>query len=771
MNVYLSALVVCVLSVVIGGGLTKVLDRDSRWSWLGPAAGLAVLVCVAPIAVRLPGYSTVALGMLGALALASVPGLRGLDRSTVVTGGVVATLSLALASLPFLAAERVGVLGVLDNADLAGHLILADGLAHGDSSPPSPYAEASYPRGPHSLVAALTAMGVDAREAFLGLLLAVPVLTALTALALLRDLPRARAIAAATLCGLPYLGAAWLTQSAFKEPMMALLLLAFTVAVRERIDLDRRGGRTLVLPVLLAVAAVPTYGYAGPLWPLAVVAPLALVAVVRGRRAALRLGRRFLLYAAGALVLVLVIGLSDPERVRDSLDAAAAIGGDESRGGNILLPIRPFTVLGVWPAADFRDDSLPFAPVLVALSLVGAALAALWWVRRRESTVLAAVAGCFAVYVASRPTVTPYFDAKPLVIMAPLLMLFVLRALLEPNGPRGTIEHGPWALARRGARPAIALGFMVAAAWSTALILRSAPVATAARANELAELRPRLEGRRTLFLGQDDYVFWELRGARVATIDSYVGDSQVRFSVRSDNPLLPGEPVEFDSLDRGNLDRFEVIVSPRGAYASIPPRNWRPVATTPSFVMWERRGRTANREIVPGEAGGGATLDCDDATGGQIATRSGFAAVRERPVLGPASQWRSPGRRSAANPGELTPLEAGRTASQTLVLPPGRFQLSLQYVSPVALSVSAPGMKRRELPASLEGSTPHWPAGTLSGGGGSVPIEVRADDGSPVGHGTEALLGAIAAVRPEHPRTVPLRQACGRWTDWFTLDD
>src|SRR5206468_10983968 len=88
--------------------------------------------------------------------------------------------------------------------------------------------------GPQA-VAPPRADGTDSSlpDSFTGLLVAIPVLTALAALAALQELPVRRRVVAASLTGLPYLAASFLAQSAFKETAMALLVVAFAVALRE----------------------------------------------------------------------------------------------------------------------------------------------------------------------------------------------------------------------------------------------------------------------------------------------------------------------------------------------------------------------------------------------------------------------------------------------------------------------------------------------------------------------------------------------------------
>src|SRR5207249_205622 len=87
-----------------------------------------------------------------------------------------------------------------------------------------------YPVGPHALVAGLgEGLGIGLIDGFAGLTLAIPVLTALVAAEALHRLRRGPRIVAAALVALPYLAAAYLAQEAFKEPILALLLLGFAL--------------------------------------------------------------------------------------------------------------------------------------------------------------------------------------------------------------------------------------------------------------------------------------------------------------------------------------------------------------------------------------------------------------------------------------------------------------------------------------------------------------------------------------------------------------
>ena len=168
----------------------------------------------------------------------------------VAVGAVVAgALALVVASIPFIANQRIGILGVgLVNDDMAYHLLIADWLNTRVGDMPV-LIHQGYPVGPHSLVAGLSeGLGTGLVEAFAGLTLAIPVLTALVAFEALRDVRPAARVVAAVLVAIPYLVAAYLAQEAFKEPIEALFLLSFALllptvtspAARGAVGGDRR---------------------------------------------------------------------------------------------------------------------------------------------------------------------------------------------------------------------------------------------------------------------------------------------------------------------------------------------------------------------------------------------------------------------------------------------------------------------------------------------------------------------------------------------------
>ena len=727
-------------------------------------------------AIRLPGHAASARVALAVLLLASVVVLLRMRPGRVPVADVVplGAIVLLVTLLPFAATGRVGIVGVLNNADLSGHLVLADALRTGPP-PAHLFFGPGYPSGPHSLAAAMTAFGTEVDTSFTAILLAVPVLTALAALAGLPALTRVRRLTIAALIGLPYLGAAYLAQASFKEPIQALLLLTFTLLIGEMGRSLAGNVRIYAVAALLLAAMVVTYSFAGLVWPALIAGAWATVEVVRTRRVPrLRLHRKVAAAMVVSAALLLVAIIPGLDRIGPIVDRIADAGQGLTTGGNIDWPIAPYQVAGVWLSDDFRVRSEYFgavAAVTVALSLYAVA----WLVRRRELVVPAALAACLAIYLQARYFATPYYDAKALVVAAPLFMLLIGRPLMTELPP-AALGRTLWPPDRAGvaavARMGVTGAFLAGALTSTGLALAGTRVLPSDHGDELASLRPLLKDRATLFIGQDDYAFWELRGARLSGVVGYVGNAQVPFTHRPDKPFKRGTPVDFDSFDRGNLDRFEYIVAPRSDYLGSPPPNWHRVRETDSYGLWRRHGPTPNREILRERATPGARFDCAEPSFRALSARRGVAGTRPFPAIGEPGGWRSHGGgRLERFARRFAQTVAGERATQELRLPRGAWNLSLQYVGPTSLLVRA-GTMDTTLPPVEERRGPFWPVGQVRSTGESMTVAVEAGSLPPLARRRRVILGRLAATRANAPETtVALSKACGRYVTWYAVAD
>jgi hypothetical protein len=186
--------------------------------------------------------------MIATLTLASLGYLRArrLSAALSLSAVAIAVVVVLLALVPFAVSGRSGLFGVGSNDDMMLHLLGAWTLQGRLPLDSSKLIVSGYPIGPHSLAATIAAgTGMSLEHAFTGLIVAVPALLALAAADLLDVGPRGVRIALAAGVGLCYLQAARLVEAAFKEPMEALMLVAFAAGVYQ---LEQQFGVRLRLP-------------------------------------------------------------------------------------------------------------------------------------------------------------------------------------------------------------------------------------------------------------------------------------------------------------------------------------------------------------------------------------------------------------------------------------------------------------------------------------------------------------------------------------------
>ncbi|HEX6752565.1 MAG TPA: hypothetical protein VF093_03140, partial [Solirubrobacterales bacterium] len=234
---YAAAALICAASMLVGRAILSLAGGGDSRSWLAPAVGFGAVITVTGFLARAPGHATSA--TLGAIVLVGAAALvlwrrPGRAEGSLWLGVLVAVFVAVILSIPFAISGRWGLLGVGFNNDLGLHLAWAEWLRSGLGPTP----EAGYPLGPHALADTVAVLpGVGLGQAFVGQILAIGILTALTALVALGDLGPGRRVAAAALVAITYLSASYYAQGTFKETAEALFVLAFAVYL---FDLDRR---------------------------------------------------------------------------------------------------------------------------------------------------------------------------------------------------------------------------------------------------------------------------------------------------------------------------------------------------------------------------------------------------------------------------------------------------------------------------------------------------------------------------------------------------
>jgi hypothetical protein len=769
---YAAAAVILAASLVIGLALWR-LSGWERASFCAPAAGFALLLAVTEIAARLPGRTITAAAVSGALILVSLvvlfadpypPGPLAVD------GFALAVLSLLLVGLPFAVSGRFGVLGVGDNNDMAVHMGAAYWLQTHAVQQDVMLVKPGYPLGPHALAGTLgTGLRISVEQAFTAVMMVVPALTALAAYGGLERLSRGPRFLGALLVGFAYMAASYYAQGAFKETIEGLFLVAFVLGLREFAgELQWPQARQAVPLGVIGAGTVYTYSYPGIYWPLAALG-VAWVATAVRAGPGLIASAWYLVrdavwpLAAGTLAFALCV-LPDIDRIWRF--ASSHYANEPPAGlGNLVHPITPAQTLGVWLGSDFRFDPDPRWLTVAGLVLAAGALvwALLSWWREEDVTVPAALVGAVVVWVVASKTKNPYNAAKGLAIMSPLVMLLIVSALLARRRELRFARPGLERL-----RAPLAAAVMALAAASSFLALRDAPVGPLGPWEQLGDLRPPIEGARTIALYDDDFALWQLRGAIVGRFRFLY--TPLLIPLRTEKHWAPGQQVDFDSVTPATLDRASFVVTSHSTFVSQPPPNWKVVRATPQYELWQRLRPTPPRSVLAEGGRPGATLDCTTSQGRALSRRRGVAHVVTEPVLGPPTAWSS------------DVLGAGGSASQQLKLPRGIWDLSLQYASRQDVTVSGTGFLTT-LPANLARMGPFFAAGSVQSDG-HTPVTVTASIAKLPAFGrllgskghTHALdsldsrpLGALAAVRRGGGATVPLRKACGRYVDWYRL--
>ncbi len=795
---YASAALICAASLLVGRALLSLAGRRS-WSWLEPAVGLAAVLTVTGVLARAPGHGTsVTLGLvLLLIAAALLVWWLPYEAPGALRAGLPVAIVVVLAlSIPFAISGRWGLLGVGFNNDLGLHLAWAEWLRSGFG----PVPDTGYPLGPHGLAVATAAVpGISLGQAFIGEIVAIGVLTGLTALGALRKLAPGRRILAATMVALPYLAASYFAQAAFKETAEALFVLAFAIylltidrsksaasEVRSRSsaasqvpspDTQQRVKRAVsgegtwlaaLPPLALAGGIFFSYSFAGLAWPIAILALWSLTQPTVRRMLRPRSLLRFLLRPATLVTIVVLGGLAVALTIAGPFGFAH--GFNKVAGSNTYGPVSPVEALGIWPASNYRLDAaggaeLPgLAGGIAALALlVGVA----WWVRRGELAIPVALAACAALYLASLPFSGDYSQAKALMIAAPLAMLVAIRPLLAEFP---WAEGGGSAVARVG-WGVLAVLFVGGAIYSSFLVLRDAPVGPAGHGVELKAFLPIVHGEPVLYAGQDRYAAYGLRGADTHVPLVEFPDAEVESN--TEKPFDTGDaysPVDFDSFSRGTLDRFDYVITGRAAWNSQAPANFERVATTPSYVLWKRTGPTPeDRHVLLEGTEPAALAGCAAPEIRILLANPGRASLFPAAAIGSKAAW---------NEGSI--LGTGTQTSQSLDLPAGEWNLSIQYFSPFDLTLSAPGF-REPLKAALDGQRPNtislgnngqfWPAGRYESGGGETRFTVATADATALqrlsSYDGKAYVGELVAVPVRPHRIVPLAAACEGWIDWY----
>ncbi len=506
-------------------------------------------------------------------------------------------------------------------------------------------------------------------------------------------------------------------------------------------------GRRRWIPLALVLAgAASVYSLQGLLWPV-----LLIVLWLAGRlgahmwRGGLRdawseLRSELLPGSLGLAVLVFVL-LPQIPRLEKFASKTSTNGIPKAALGNLVSPLSGWEAFGVWNSPDFRFPPISAfsAGMWTAFVLALVILGVFWSVHRRQWMLPAAAISAMLVWVYTVHTQSPYVAAKALVIASPLLLLLAALPLVHRD-----LRTPAWWRVTASVLAAILLIRVVDSSWEA---LRNSQVGPTDHLVELRSLRPLLGTQRTLFLGNDDYIYWELAGSRV-TPTFYAGAPQV--PLRPQKAFVDGQPFDFDSVNAETLNEFDWIITTRDAAGSAPPPQIHLVRLTRDYALWHRIGKVAPRGILNESFGAASKLDCATAAGRALVRAGGIAATREPPieVVVPA-------------------VPPGASVSVSLPLTHGSWELETPYRSPLPLQVTALGL-RTTLPANLDHPGPRWPIGRIEvARAGPVSVTFRVVKYWLTPESDNAIPASLIATHVAPEQIVPIRSACGQWVDWY----
>lgn len=749
----LCALVTSAGSLALGQATLKLCGAPG-WSWLAAPVGISELMLLAVPAIYLPGRSVTVAVLIAVLAVCALVWIARTPEHRPPLHGIAGVVPVAvLALMPFLAAGTAGTLGVgLDN-DMAVHLLLADSY-RSEAIANLHHLAAVYPLGPHALVAALAELlGTSVDSAFAGLMLAFVLILAWTTLTMLKRPSLPSVILVATVVGMPFLVAAYYGEAAFKEVLQALLVLAFALVLG---GYGPELGRwRWVPPALLIAGMLSVYSINGLPWPAAFLGFWIVGrAIATGRRAGARAAwlelRAELAPAAMGLGVLLVVLIPQLGRLAQAVGTPLEIANNNI--GNLKRPLPGWEGFGIWNGPDFRFGAA--RPLWTAFVLGLVVLGLVLSLRRGRWMLPVAAATAMLIWGYGSRTQSGYVAAKALVIASPLLMSLAVVPLVELPGGGGRVGRGSLGRGFRSAlqiswrivAPLLALALFVRVFESSYAALRFSPVGPTAHLQELRALRPELHGQSTLFLGNDDFIQWELAG--VPVVAPFI-EGQL-LPMRPQKHWSYGQPFDLDTVDAQLLNNYDWVITTRDAAGSAPPPQLQLVRSTRNFELWHRLGAVPPHAVLVEGSDPGAPLDCRTAFGREVAAGGGDAVVRLAPRTAAGLSVRSGGR-----------------ASLRIALAAGSWGLEASYESRRPIDVRVLGL-RTTLVANLDRPGPRWPIGRLVlSRAASVTIDFDQAKTLFSPSSPNAVIYAVTATPLGTERTMPLRSACGQYVDWY----
>jgi hypothetical protein len=342
------------------------------------------------------------------------------------------------------------------------------------------------------------------------------------------------------------------------------------------------GPRALVPFAVACAAVIDALSSAGVVWLLPLVVAVTLAA--RKTRVALATGAA----VAVALAVPALVTLADFLR-----GANRAAFANASELGNLVRPLHPLQIVGLWPSGDFRIEPTHrvATAILLAVAAAMACAGGVFAIERRAVAFLAALGSAVFGGLAFVVFGAPWIGAKALAIGSPIVLLsaFVGCACLASLRPRLR-----WVTLRsaRVAGLATAAVLALGVTWSNALAYHDVDLAPRAQLAELERIGKKFAGQGPALMTE-----YQPYGVRhfLRDLDAE-GSSELRrrpIALRSGSLAGKGEYVDIDQLQLGALLVYRTLVLRRSPVESRPPAPYRLVWEGRWYEVWQAQTNAA----------------------------------------------------------------------------------------------------------------------------------------------------------------------------------
>ena len=441
--------------------------------------------------------------------------------------------------------------------------------------------------------------------------------------------------------------------------------------------------------------------------------------------------------------------------------------------GQLARPLPLTQAAGVWLGRDYRvpvtgDASLPNG-ILIGLALALVAIGVISQLHRRSVAPLALLGATGLIGALLAIRLSPYADAKLLVIVSPPV------ALLAAIGAHALGRGGTLRIALATiAGAAVGVGVL----WSAAVTYREVRLAPPARMLAMQDVAEHA-GRDRLWLVNEWEEFAKYFMRRIRVNMPFEVESPKPARLRDAGAPIFGRYYDLDRLTLRYVVSFSGIVLRRSPSASRPPAAFEKVYENRYYELWRRRSGIHVAEHLPLQRLHDATAEPDCGAVRRMASRARrgerlVAALPPSVALFDTAAHRRPGwvLNQRPDPADtVTPLVPGRVAGQVRTVR-GRFHVWIRGTFGRAVTAYVDG---RRIGAADEVNTPgQWlEAGAVRLRGGAHRVELRRPSTSLApGDGYRGVIGPVALQQAGEARLVTVRAVnarslCGRQWDWI----